>query len=157
MHKRSASATQVAGPGAGDLIAQTFGAAGGMLMDAASFVVSAACLWRIRSREVPHTTPRRSLRLEIAEGPQFVRRDVYLPTFMTFGGAANLLPTGQQAILIVFLVRTVGLSSGSVGLLLAGSSVGGVLGALVARRIAARFGTARGMLLCRSRADFHRP
>jgi hypothetical protein len=145
----SASATQVAGPGAGGLIAQAFGAAGGMLVDAASFAVSAICLWRIRSREVPHATPRRSLRLEIAEGLQFVGQDVYLRTFMTFGGAANLLLTGYQAILIVFLVRTVGLGSGSVGLLLAGSSVGGVLGALVARRIAARFGTARGMLLCK--------
>jgi len=145
----SESATHVAGPGVGGVIAQAVGAASGMLLDAVSFAVSAACLWRVSARETPRRTPRRQLRLEIAEGLRFVRRDEYLRTFMTFGGAANLLLTGYQAIFIVFLVRVVGLSSAAVGLLLAGSSVGGVLGALVARRIAARFGTARGMLLCK--------
>jgi MFS family permease len=145
----SASATQVAGPGAAGLIAQVFGAAGGMLVDAASFVVSAACLWRIRARETPFAASRRRLSVEIVEGLEFVRRDAYLRTFMMFGGAANLLLTGYHAIVIVFLIRTVGLSSGGVGLLLAGSSLGGVLGALLARRVAARFGTARGMLVCK--------
>jgi MFS family permease len=47
----------------------------------------------------------------------------------------------------VFLVRVVGLTPGSVGLLAAVPGLGGILGALITGRITARFGTARGLLL----------
>lgn len=43
----------------------------------------------------------------------------------------------------MFLVRTVGLNSGAVGGLLATGGAGGILGALIATRVARRFGTAR--------------
>jgi hypothetical protein len=66
-----------------------------------------------------------------------------LRTYAIFGCLSNLVLTGYQAILVVFLVRTVGVGAGTAGLLLAGGSVGGVVGALVARRVAARIGTAR--------------
>jgi hypothetical protein len=41
------AATQVAGPGAAGLLTQAFGAASGLLADAVTFLVSAACLTRI--------------------------------------------------------------------------------------------------------------
>ena len=47
------SAMQIAGPGVGGLLAQWFSAAFGILLDAVSFLVSAACLWRIRPRTEP--------------------------------------------------------------------------------------------------------
>jgi predicted MFS family arabinose efflux permease len=63
-----------------------------------------------------------------------------------FGGAANLVLTAYDAIVVVFLVRVVGLSSALAGLLLAAGSVGGVLGALAAPALARRFGSARALL-----------
>ena len=42
------SAMQTVGPGLGGVIAQVLGAALGLVVDAASFVISAICLWRIR-------------------------------------------------------------------------------------------------------------
>ena len=49
--------------------------------------------------------------------------------------------------MVVFLVRVVGLSAAAVGLLMATSGIGGVLGALTARRLARWLGTARTLLL----------
>jgi predicted MFS family arabinose efflux permease len=52
-------------------------------------------------------------------------------------------------VLVVFLVRIVGFSSGTTGILLAMTSLGGVAGALLARRAARWLGTARAVVLGR--------
>jgi predicted MFS family arabinose efflux permease len=145
----SEAAAQVAGPGLGGLIAQVFGAVVGLVADALSFAVSAACLLSIRTREPrPSRAARRTtLRDEIGEGLAFVARDPYLRVLTAFGAASNLALIGYQAILVVFLVRVVGVSPGTVGGLVAAASLGAVAGAAVAPRLARRFGTARGLLL----------
>jgi MFS family permease len=139
----SEQVTRVAGPGTAGLIAQLVGPVGGVVVDTASFVVSAFCLWRIRVAEPRHDAPRRRLRQEIGEGLSFVAGEPLLRVQALFGCVSNLLLTGYQAVIVVFLIRSVGLAAGSTGLLLATGSLGGVLGALVARRVAARIGTAR--------------
>ena len=63
-----------------------------------------------------------------------------------FSSLGNLALTGVDALMVVFLVRTLGLSSGGAGLVLASLGVGGILGALVARPLGRRFGTARAMI-----------
>ena len=148
----SESAAQVAGPGLAGLLAQLFGAVTGLLADAVTFGVSAVCLLRIRTREEPAAgaAERRSLRHEIAAGLRFVARDGYLRVFAAYGALSNLLLVGYQAILVVFLVRTVGLSPGAVGLLSALTSLGGIAGAALAPWIVHRFGSARGLLLSKA-------
>ena len=64
-----------------------------------------------------------------------------------FSSFANLALTGTDAILVVFFVRTVGLSSAATGLVMASLGVGGILGALAARPLGRRFGTARAILI----------
>lgn len=145
----SESAAQVAGPGLGGLLAQTFGAANGLLADAVSFLVSALCLRGIRATESRPPARRRALRHEIAEGMRFVARDRLLRVFMIFGSASNLVLTGYGAITVVFLVQGVGLSSGAAGALIAGGSAGGVLGAFLAPRLARSVGSARALLVCK--------
>jgi MFS family permease len=142
----SEQVTHVAGPGLAGLIAQAVSPVGGVIADAVSFAVSAACLSRIRVQEPRPAAPRRHLRREIAEGLAIVIRDPLLRVNTTFGGLSNFVLTGYQAVLIVFLVREVGLSPGLAGAALAVSALGGVLGAFVARRVAARIGTARTVL-----------
>jgi Na+/melibiose symporter-like transporter len=144
------AAAQVAGPGLGGLIAQAFGAVVGLLADAASFLVSTLCLLSIRTREprMGKAVRRTSLRRETAEGLRFVARDPYLRALTVFGAASNLALIGYQSILVVFLVRVVGLRPGTVGVLVAATSLGAVIGAAGATRVARRFGTGRGMLLC---------
>lgn len=141
---------QVVGPGLAGLIAQRLGAVHALLLDAASFLVSAICLLAIRKREPRPAGGRRStsLRRDIGEGLRFVVRDPYLRVFATVGAVSNLGLTGYQALLVVFLVRDVGMSPGAVGALVAAMSLGGVAGAAIASWIARRFGTARAVLLC---------
>ena len=92
--------------------------------------------------------PRRAgLRREIADGLLLVLRDPFLRQLSTFWAVANLALTGYAALLVVFLVRVIGLTPGSVGLLTAIPGIGGILGAVLTGRITARLGTARGLLL----------
>jgi predicted MFS family arabinose efflux permease len=146
----SESATQVVGPGLGGIIAQAFGAVMGLLIDALSFLVSTVCLLRIRATEPPPERPeqRENLRKEISEGLRFVVSDPYLRPIVTYGAMANLALDGYQAVQVVFMVRTVGVGSATVGALIAAAGIGGILGAMVAGPIGRRFGTARGMLIC---------
>ncbi|MFI8891326.1 MFS transporter [Streptomyces paradoxus] len=145
----SAAATQIAGPGVAGLLAQALGAVTALVADAVTFLVSAVCLQRIGVVE-PDRAPdaeRVSLRRQIVEGLRFVARDRYLRPMVTWGAVINMALTGYQAVQVVFLVRTVGLNPGMVGLLLTCGSSGGIAGALVAGRLSRRFGTARGLLL----------
>jgi MFS family permease len=133
----------VAGPGAAGVIARAAGAVCGVLADAASFAVSAICLSRIRVAEPTRAPRRRNLRREIGEGLAIVVRDPLLRASAIYGCLSNLTLVGYQAVLVVFLIRIVGLSAGAAGALIAVTSLGGVLGALLARPAARRFGTAR--------------
>lgn len=146
----SASAAQIAGLGSGGLIAQWAGAVNGLFASASTFLISTLCLLRIRHREPRVSRAGRrptSLVAEVGEGLRLVAGDIWLRTLTVFGATANMALMGYQSILVVFLVREVGLSSGAVGTLIAATGTGGVAGALVARGVADRFGTARAMLI----------
>jgi predicted MFS family arabinose efflux permease len=82
----------------------------------------------------------------VLDGLRFAWQDPYVRAMTAFSSLGNLALTGVDALMVVFLVRTLGLSSGAAGLVLASLGVGGVLGALVARPLGRRFGTARTMI-----------
>lgn len=142
-------AANFVGPALAGLLAAAASAVGGLLVDAASFAVSAICLLRIDAAEEPIVVERRRLRSEIADGLRFVVRDDLLLRNTLFGCLANLALIGYSSLLVVFLVRHVGLSAGATGALLAVTSLGGIAGAAVARRISTRLGSARALLLCK--------
>jgi MFS family permease len=146
----SAAAAQIGGPGAAGLLAGTLGSVAALLANAISFLVSAACLLGVRggsARAMPARASRTGLRREITDGVRYVAGDPYLRPLTIWAAAVNLGLTGFGALAVVFLVRVVGLGPGLAGLLLAAAGAGGLLGALVARRISARLGTARTLLL----------
>ncbi|MFE9122115.1 MFS transporter [Streptomyces sp. NPDC007172] len=147
----SESAAQLAGLGGGGMLAGLFGAVNGLLVDAATFLVSTLCLLGIRSTEPRPEAPAtpRPLRQEVRDGLRYTMSDPYLRVLTAYGTVTNLLLTGYQALLTVFLVRDLGVGASAVGWLLAGASVGGLLGAVVAGALSRRFGSARGMLLCK--------
>lgn len=143
----SASAAQILGRGGGGLFTQLLGGLDVMFVNTATFAVSVLCLGSMSAREERPKPARRVMRREIAEGLRLVAADPWIRTLTVFGAVSNLALTAYQSILPVFLIRDVGLSGGTVGLLMAGASTGGVLGAFVVRRVAGRFGTARATLL----------
>ncbi|MEV0151358.1 MULTISPECIES: MFS transporter [unclassified Nonomuraea] len=143
----SEQVANLAGPGLAGLLAQLFSAVSGLIADAASFAVSAICLLRIERRETPVRRPRRRLRAEIRDGLLLVARDPLLRGNTLYGCAANLALTGYTSLTVLFLVDDVGMGAGQTGLLIAATSLGGIVGAMVARPMAARFGSARAVLL----------
>jgi MFS family permease len=145
----SAAVAAIGGRGAAGVAAEAIGAASALLFNAASFLVSAACLLRIRTAAAPHRRDAggTTVRAQISAGVRFVADDPYLRPLTLYGAAANLAYTGSTALLVVFLVRVAGFGAAAVGGLLAVGSVGGVAGAMTARRLASLLGSARALLL----------
>ena len=145
----SASAAAVAGRGLGGVTASAVGAAGALLYNAASFLVSAACLLRIGPGQPrPQPAPRAATVLaDIAEGARFIVRDPYLRPITTYAAVSSLMYGGYTSLAVVFLVRVAGIGPAAIGWLMAAAGAGGILGALIARRAGARVGTARALLL----------
>jgi MFS family permease len=149
-----AQVASIGGRGLAGLAAEAVGAAPALLFNSASFLVSAACVLRIRPVTMPAPpdppagSPRRGrLHEQTWEGIRFVASDPFLRFFTIYAALSNLSYAGNLALVVVFLVRVVGLSSAAVGVLTATSGLGGLLGALVARRLTRLLGTARALLL----------
>jgi Na+/melibiose symporter-like transporter len=141
----SGSVASISGSALAGLAPEAVGYAAALLFNAASFVVSAACLFAIkaeppaRSREVRDTT----IRADIAEGLRFVWRDRLLLRLTIFPAVASLAYGGSLSIMVVFLVRVAHFRPAAVGLLLAVEGAGSLIGALTVRRVAQALGTAR--------------
>jgi MFS family permease len=142
-----ASAAQVAGPGFAGLLAHLGGAVTALVADAVSYLVSAAALLAVRTRERVVPDPgRRSVLAEARDGLRFIAADPYLRVLGGFGAASNLALTAYQAVLVVFLVREVGLGAGVIGLAISVASLGGVAGAVLVGPVARWLGSARAVL-----------
>ncbi|MDQ1447568.1 MAG: hypothetical protein QOC79_539 [Actinomycetota bacterium] len=141
----SQSFGQVVGPSLGGVLVGALGAAYTVAVDAVSFAVSAVATFGIRDREtqLPPTDVPRNLRREIREGLSFVLRHPILKKVVGCTATANFFSGAAFAIEAVFLVRILHASPGVIGLVLSLGSIGGLLGAIFARRIARRVGTAR--------------
>ena len=111
-----ASVAAIGGRAAAGLAAQALGAATALLFNAASFGVSAVCLLRIRPAVPP---PARAGGTGVWPGIRFAARDPYLRPLTVYGAVANLAYTGNLALVVIFLIRVVGLSSAPAGLLIA--------------------------------------
>ncbi|MFC0625961.1 MFS transporter [Kribbella deserti] len=136
----------VAGQGIGGYLVQWFTAPAAIGLNALGFVWSALWLRSIRAveaRPVPAEQPH--LRREIGAGLRFVVRHPLLRPIALTSATTMLFQAANNAIIVVFLVRELGLSAGKIGLL----GMIGLLGALVAaaatERISRRVGHARAM------------
>ncbi|PWR10675.1 MFS transporter [Micromonospora sicca] len=138
------SSGQVAGPSLGGWLTQLVGATNTLLVDAVSFLVSAACLARIRVREpTPAPTGRADTVHQAREGLSFVLANPVLRAIAATGALSNLLFTAATALIILFLVDTVGFSPGTAGMLMSAAPAAALLGAATAARLARRVGSAR--------------
>jgi predicted MFS family arabinose efflux permease len=147
----SQSVASISGRGLAGLAARAVGTANSLLFNAGSFLGSVACLLAIRTAEPRPSRARAqrttTLRADIAEGLQFIWRDRLLRALAIWPAIANMAYGGVLALSVLFLLRVAHIGTAEVGLLLAVSDIGGLAGALVARRVAQRVGTARVLLL----------
>jgi len=141
---------QVGGPAAGGALVGALGPAPTVAVDAASFLVSFVSLLAIRKQEAPPVLrpagARRLLAAEIGEGLRFVWHEPRIRSVAASTGTSNFFSTMGLAVALVFLRREIRLSAGHIGVLLAIGSAGGLVGAAIASRLAARLGVGRAIL-----------
>jgi MFS family permease len=140
----SRAVAQVAGPGLTGALVRALGAPALIAVDAVTFLLSALFIGRIRHPDVvPDRADRRPLRTEIAEGLAFVVRHPLLRRMVACTGLANLAGSFTGALLVLYAIRELGLSESVVGLVFSAGAVGGLVGAVVAARIARVVGEGR--------------
>jgi MFS family permease len=143
--------SRVAGPGLGALLFSMFRASAALLVDVVTFVVSAMTVLAIRTPEPMPTrndgdgSGRRSWRREMRDGVRLVFADrVLAATALTTLGAVFCLYI-TEAVFVYFLVHSLHMASGAVGLVYVIGEVGGLIAAVFANRIMKAVGTARIM------------
>ena len=159
--RASDSVAMLAGPGLGGLLVQAVSAPVAVVVDAISFVVSAACIRSVRTPERAAATrtaagtevhneahpAARSMRRELSEGLRTVLADRSLRAIA--GAAANLNLFGMlvMALFVVYATRELGFSAGLVGAVVTLGGVGALAGALLAPRVSAALGAGRTVVL----------
>lgn len=137
----SESVSQIAGPSVGGLLIQAITAPYAVLVDALSFLWSAGYVTAIDARPPkPERGPDRHLRREIGEGLRFVLGNRMLRSIAMCTGCFNLFSSMTLAVFYLLLARELHLSPGVIGLLSSTSAIGGLVGALLASRLAAKVG-----------------
>jgi MFS family permease len=130
----------IVGPGLGGALVSLLTAARAVIVDAASFLVSAACLLAIRRPE-PHPEPPRERGLQaLLVGWRQVAHSPLLRPITLWIGASNLAGSAFATMLVVFEVRELGLSGLAIGLVAALGNVGFLAGAGISRRLGQRAG-----------------
>jgi MFS family permease len=129
----------VAGPSAGGLLAQLLTAPFAIAADALSFLGSAFFLGRIRPAEPPSDARPGG----VTAGLRFIARSPIVRASLVGVAIVNLFFLMFFALFTLYAVRTLHVRPGVLGAVLGAGAVGGVLGAMLTKRIAARAGVGR--------------
>jgi MFS family permease len=138
----SDSAAEVAGPGLAGGLVQILTAPLAVVVDAASFLVSALFIGAIRAPE-PLPKPasdERRFWTEARAGVNVVIRHPLLRPLVGAAGWVTFWSTVLEAVALLYLTRDLGLTPAVVGVIFAVANVGFLAGALGAARIADRLG-----------------
>lgn len=149
----SRASAQVVGPGLAGGLISLLSAPLAILGDCLSYVLSAFFVWRIRKLE-PHPeeariaagVAREPLRSQVAAGLRFVIGNPYLRGIAGATSSSNLFGNLALGVLPVYLYRELGLSAAAVGVIFGLASIGSLIGALIANRLAAWIGLGRAII-----------
>ena len=135
----TAAAATTAGPGVAGILIAALTAPYAILLDAASFVVSTAFMIPIRRREAlpEHVegAPKPKMLPELKAGVAYVVRHPYLKWIAACTGSSNFFGSITMAIGLLYMARTLHMSSFAAGLVFAGYGIGSIVGALTTPRI----------------------
>lgn len=130
------AAAQIAGPGLAGALIGLLTAPATLAIDALSFGFSALCLGRIRAPEAPPRTTGGvdGLRRQIDDGLHTVGGNPALRALAGCSGAQNLASSLQEALILLYATRDLGLGPATLGAIFAAGNVGFLAGALGAGR-----------------------
>lgn len=133
----SRAATFMAGPSLGGLLIQALSAPAALLVDAASFLGSAGFLSRIAPVEPEPQPPEPG---HLTAGVRFIRRTPILLYELASVATVNFFNLAFFALFLLYAVRTLHVHAGTLGIVLGIGAIGGMLGAVVTRRLTDRIG-----------------
>lgn len=146
----SAAVAEVGGFSLAGFLVQLLKGPYAILVDSASFIWSAAFIWRIQTPEAaPKTAEEREGMLrEIRDGGRALLGD---PILRSIAGATVVMDFSIRmigAVYLLYATRSLGFEPGVLGVVFAVGGVTSLIGALFAGRAARRFGIGRSMAGC---------
>ena len=138
---QSYTLAETSGPVIAGALVSLIGAPFAVLVDAASYLFSAAALTRVRLAE-PRTVPgvRSHVGRDIRDGLRWVYGHRTLAPMAVSTHVWFLFSSMLNTVFVPFLLTGLGMSAFQLGIALAAAGVGGVAGALLATRIGLRWG-----------------
>jgi len=134
----------VVGPSVGGALVQLITAPVTLLLDAVSFVVSALFLRSISPVEPPTEQAERG---HVLGGIRFVFGSPIVRATLGATATINFFNFVFAALFILYVTRSLGISPGTLGLVLGAAAVGGIVGALATGRISRRIGIGPAFVL----------
>lgn len=136
----------VAGPATGGWLIAVLGAPIAIVGTVITYLASFVALLRTRDFEQPRDAADHAPILhEISEGLRWVFGNDLLRRIVATTGVSNLFNTISFTMLPIFILRELGLSPASMGVIFALGAVGGLLGAVATPHIVRRIGEARAI------------
>jgi MFS family permease len=120
------------------------------LLDAGSFIISALLIFSLAARLSLHREPsasRRSIRRDVSAGLGWLWQHPVVRTLAVMVGILAFVAQAIFAILVLFALRVLHLSTDGYGLLLAAAGVGSLAGNILAPRLSSRLGTRRCLIV----------
>src|SRR5579859_3071521 len=144
----TAAIAEISGFGIAGWLVQIITAPFAILVDAASFLVSAVAVWLIRAPEPPESRSpeNNNFLLEAREGLRVVARNPYLRAMAVTTFILEFSFQIIGAVITVFGLRELGFSPGILGVICAGGGISGLVGSVLAAPAAGLGGMGRAMV-----------
>lgn len=145
----SYSVAAIAGPGVGGVLVGAFSPPTTLVVTATGFALSAVLLATIRKEEPAPVAAadRPSIPTSIREGLHAVFANSMLRNLLSQSAAFNLLQNAVNVVLVLYVVRTLGLSPQQLGIVLGAGAVAALLAATTTNRITRALGLGRTLRL----------
>jgi MFS family permease len=131
---------QSAGPGLAGLMVEILGAPMAVLADSLGFFLCAACLFRIKHREVKIVQNQQNVFGQIAEGFRYVGRQRHIRALLWLVTVNNFFMNAIMALIVLYGTREIGFRPGIFGLAVSVGGLGAVIGSVCAQRLGTRLG-----------------
>ncbi|MFE0376002.1 MFS transporter [Streptomyces inhibens] len=134
----------VSGPATGGMLVQLLAAPLALLVDALTFLHSAALLARIAPTEPPPAVPAKGY---VSEGLRWALRHPTMRAMIAASGTVQFFNLMFHTLFVLYATTELGLEAGLLGAILGVGAVGGLIGAATAGRVVRRIGIGPAILL----------